>query len=58
MKSVIKSPYRIAGILAKSSEKDILKDKSKIKMISEVEKEISIEYIFLFLLRYIGGVPL
>ncbi|MES2275446.1 MAG: hypothetical protein V4592_05460 [Bacteroidota bacterium] len=49
MKSVINNPYRIAGILANSSEKDILKQKSKIKRFSEVGKEISSEYDFPFL---------
>ena len=48
MKSVINNPYRIAGILANSSEKDILKQKSKIKRFSEVGKEISSEYDFPF----------
>lgn len=50
MKTVINNPYRIAGILANSSEKDILKQKSKIKRFSEVGKEISSEYDFPFLL--------
>lgn len=49
MKTVINNPYRIAGILANSSEKDILKQKSKIKRFSEVGKEISSEYDFPFL---------
>ena len=49
MKSVINNPYRIAGILANSSEKDILKQKSKVKRFSEVGKEISSEYDFPFL---------
>lgn len=49
MKSIINNPYRIAGILANSSEKDILKQKSKIKRFSEVGKEISSEYDFPFL---------
>ena len=49
MKSIQNNPYRIAGILANSSEKDILKQKSKIKRFSEVGKEISSEYDFPFL---------
>ncbi|MEG0931034.1 hypothetical protein [Algoriella sp.] len=49
MKSITNNPYRIAGILANSSEKDILKQKSKIKRFSEVGKEIISEYDFAFL---------
>ena len=49
MKSILNNPYRIAGILANSSEKDILKQKSKIKRFSEVGKEITSEYDFSFL---------
>ena len=49
MKSILNNPYRIAGILANCSEKDILKQKSKIKRFSEVGKEITSEYDFPFL---------
>lgn len=49
MKSVIYNPFRIIGILANSSEKEILKQKNKIKRFSEVGKEISSEYDFPFL---------
>ncbi len=49
MKSILNNPYRIAGILANCSEKDILKQKSKIKRFSEVGKEITSEYDFSFL---------
>lgn len=49
MKSITNNPYRIAGILANSSEKDILKQKSKIKRFSEVGKDITSEYDFPFL---------
>ncbi|NRT14795.1 hypothetical protein HNP99_001139 [Flavobacterium sp. 28A] len=49
MKSILNNPYRIAGILSNSSEKDILKQKSKIKRFSEVGKEITSEYDFTFL---------
>lgn len=49
MKSIINNPYRIAGILANSSEKYILKQKSKIKRFSEIGKEISFEYDLPFL---------
>jgi hypothetical protein len=48
MKSILNNPYRIAGILANCSEKDILKQKSKIKRFSEVGKEITSEYDFSF----------
>lgn len=49
MKSITNNPYRIAGILANGSEKDILKQKSKIKRFSEVGKDITSEYDFPFL---------
>ena len=49
MKSILNNPYRIAGILANCSEKDIMKQKSKIKRFSEVGKEITSEYDFSFL---------
>lgn len=49
MKSILNNPYRIAGIIANSSEKDILKQKSKIKRFSEVGKEITSELDFPFL---------
>ncbi len=48
MKIITNNPYRIAGILSNSSEKDILKQKSKIKRFSEVGKEITSEYDFPF----------
>ena len=48
MQIIINNPYRIVGILANSSEKDILKQKSKIKRFSEVGKEITSEYDFSF----------
>jgi len=48
MKSILNNPYRIAGILANCSEKDILKQKSKIKRFSEVGKGITSEYDFSF----------
>jgi hypothetical protein len=48
MKSIVNNPYRIAGILANCSEKDILKQKSKIKRFSEVGKEITSEFDFSF----------
>ena len=48
MKIVTNNPYRIAGILANSSEKDILKQKSKIKRFSEVGKGITSDYDFPF----------
>lgn len=49
MKSILNNPYRIAGILSNSTEKDILKQKSKIKRFSEVGKTITSEYDFPFL---------
>ncbi len=49
MNPITNNPYRIAGILANSSEKEILKQKSRIKRFSEVGKEISSEYDFPFL---------
>ncbi|MBP6068357.1 MAG: hypothetical protein KA519_09850 [Bacteroides sp.] len=48
MQKVTNNPYRIAGILANSSGKDILKQKSKIDRFSEVGKEITSEYDFSF----------
>lgn len=49
MQIVTNNPYRIVGIPANSTEKDILKQKTKIKRFSEVGKEISSEYDFSFL---------
>lgn len=49
MKIIINNPYRVAGILSNSTEKDILKQKSKIKRFSEVGKTITSEYDFPFL---------
>ncbi|MDU1892665.1 MAG: hypothetical protein E6767_18425 [Dysgonomonas sp.] len=48
MQIITNNPYRIVGILANSTEKDILKQKSKIKRFSEVGKDISSEYDFSF----------
>ncbi len=48
MKIVTNNPYRIAGILANSSEKDLLKQRAKIKRFTEVGKEIASEYDFPF----------
>jgi len=49
MQIITNNPYRIAGILANSSEKDILKQKTKIKRFSEIGKEITSEYDFPFI---------
>jgi hypothetical protein len=49
MESILNNPYRIGGILANTSEKDILKQRSKIKRFSEVGKQITSEYDFPFL---------
>lgn len=49
MNSIHNNPFRIAGILANSSEKEIQKQKSKITRFIEVGKEITSEYDFLFL---------
>jgi len=48
MELITNNPYRIIGIFANSSEKDILKQKSRIKRFSEVGKEITSEYDFPF----------
>lgn len=49
MKLITENPYRIAGILSNTSEKDLLKQKSKIKRFSEVGKTITSDYDFSFL---------
>ena len=49
MKLISHNPYRIAGILSNSSEKDLLKQKSKIKRFSEIGKEVISDYDFPFL---------
>ncbi|MFV0185631.1 hypothetical protein OBK16_13340 [Empedobacter falsenii] len=49
MNSILNNPYRIAGILSNNTEKDILKQKSKIKRFSEVGKTVTSEYDFPFL---------
>ncbi len=49
MKLITENPYRIAGILSNTSEKDLLKQKSKIKRFSEVGKAITSDYDFSFL---------
>lgn len=49
MNVINQNPYRVVGVFANCSEKDILKQKSKIKRFSEVGKEISSEYDFPFL---------
>lgn len=49
MRIIINNPYRVAGILSNSTEKDILKQKSKVKRFSEVGKTITSEYDFPFL---------
>lgn len=48
MQIITNNPYRIAGILADSSEKDALKQKTRIKRFSEVGKKINSEYDFPF----------
>lgn len=49
MKLINENPYRIAGILANTSDKELLKQKSKIKRFSEVGKAITSDYDFSFL---------
>lgn len=49
MNSIHNNPFRIAGILANSSEKDIQRQKSKITRYTEVGKEVTSEYDFSFL---------
>lgn len=49
MNCINNNPFRIAGILANSSEKDIQKQKSKITRFTEVGKEVTSEYDFSFL---------
>lgn len=49
MKLITENPYRIAGTLSNTSEKDLLKQKSKIKRFSEVGKAIISDYDFSFL---------
>ncbi|MBU4537516.1 MAG: hypothetical protein L6264_06795 [Weeksellaceae bacterium] len=49
MKPISHNPYRIAGILSNTSQKDLLKQKSKIKRFSEIGKTITSELDFPFL---------
>lgn len=48
MQAIINNPYRIAGILANSSDRDILKQKNKIKRFTDVGREVISEYDFPF----------
>lgn len=50
MKLIQENPYRIAGLLSNTSEKELLRQKSKIKRFSEVGKTITSEYDFPFLI--------
>lgn len=49
MNSIHNNPFRIAGILANSSEKELQRQKSKIKSFTSVGKEVTSEYDFPFL---------
>ena len=49
MNSIQNNPYRIAGLLSNSSEREITKQKSKISKFASVGKEIKSEYDFTFL---------
>lgn len=49
MNTILNNPYRIIGILSNASEKDILKQKNRIKRFNEVGKMIPSEYDFSFL---------
>lgn len=49
MQTIINNPYRIIGILSNTTEKDLLKQKTKIKRYSEVGKDITSELDFPFL---------
>lgn len=49
MKSINENPYRIAGLLSSASEREITKQKSKIKKFSSIGKEIKSDYDFTFL---------
>ena len=49
MNSIQNNPYRIAGLLSNSSEREITKQKSKISKFASVGKEIKSEHDFTFL---------
>lgn len=49
MKLIQENPYRIAGLLSNTTEKELLRQKSKIKRFNEIGKAISSEYDFPFL---------
>ena len=49
MKLINSNPYRIAGLLSNSNEREITKQKSKIIKFTSVGKEIKSEYDFTFL---------
>lgn len=49
MNIISENPYRIAGILSNVTEKELQKQKSKIKRYSEVGKQITSDYDFDFL---------
>ena len=49
IKVIKNNPYRIAGLLSNSSEREITKQKSKISKFASVGKEIKSEYDFTFL---------
>lgn len=49
MKLISHNPYRVAGILSNVTEKELQRQKSKIKRYSEVGKQITSDYDFSFL---------
>jgi len=49
MKLISHNPYRVAGVLSNVTEKELQRQKSKIKRYSEVGKQITSEYDFSFL---------
>jgi len=48
MKTIQENPYRIAGILANSTEKELQKQKSKITKYASIGKQVDSEYDFNF----------
>ena len=53
MDFIINNPYRIAGILSNSSERELQKQKTKIKAFTKVGKKIKSEFDFQILDLYI-----
>lgn len=49
MKSILENPFRLAGLMANASEKEIQKQKSKITKYASIGKQIDSEFDFPFL---------